>query len=198
MGFRQPRRSRRRCARADARVGRRDRGMEPAGDAPRSRRLLRDRLARLRDRAALSAGAAHGGLDERGLPRGCHRVPREARAELHRPLMAEDTTPPTLADLAADLTARRERAVAMGGVEAIAKQHGRGKLTARERIALLFDAGTFVESGLLAPPLPSPAPAPPPPPPPPPAGETPPARPPADGVVTGEGLIDGRRVYCAA
>ena len=100
--------------------------------------------------------------------------------------MAEETTPPTLADLAADLTARRERAVAMGGVEAIAKQHGRGKLTARERIDLLFDAGTFVESGLLAHQHSLHV------------AETQPDRTPADGVVTGEGLIDGRRVYCAA
>src|SRR5450759_1248043 len=100
--------------------------------------------------------------------------------------MAEETTPPTLADLAADLTARRERAVAMGGVEAIAKQHGRGKLTARERISLPSDAGTSVDRGM-------------------PAqhhslhvAETDPDRTPADGVVTGEGLVDGRRVYCAA
>lgn len=34
---------------------------------------------------------------------------------------------------------------AMGGPEAIAKQHERGKLTARERIEKLFDEGTFVE-----------------------------------------------------
>ncbi len=56
----------------------------------------------------------------------------------------------TLDDLAAALEERRSRARAMGGDEAIAKQHGRNKLTARERIELLFDAGSFVESGLLA------------------------------------------------
>ena len=92
----------------------------------------------------------------------------------------------TLDDLTADLRKRRDKALAMGGEEAIAKQHGRNKLTARERIALLFDEGTFVESGLLA---------------------TQHSlhidaadadRTPADGVVTGEGLVDGRRVYCAA
>lgn len=35
-----------------------------------------------------------------------------------------------------------------GGRNAIDKQHAKGKLTARERINLLFDAGTFVEFGL--------------------------------------------------
>ena len=38
----------------------------------------------------------------------------------------------------------------MGGEERIAQQHARHKLTARERIDLLFDTGTFVEFGLLA------------------------------------------------
>ncbi len=36
----------------------------------------------------------------------------------------------------------------MGGPEAVAKQHEAGKLTARERLDLLFDPGTFVEIGL--------------------------------------------------
>ena len=92
----------------------------------------------------------------------------------------------TLDDLAADLAARRERAMRMGGEESIAKQHGRDKLTARERIDLLFDAGTFIELGLLAHQHSLHV------------ATTDPERTPADGVVTGEGLVDGRRVYCAA
>ncbi|HBT26269.1 MAG TPA: methylmalonyl-CoA carboxyltransferase, partial [Pseudothermotoga sp.] len=32
-----------------------------------------------------------------------------------------------------------------GGDDRIAKQHAQGKLTARERISLLLDAGSFVE-----------------------------------------------------
>ena len=40
------------------------------------------------------------------------------------------------------------RAVLGGGREKIDKQHERGKLTARERIALLVDEGSFVELGL--------------------------------------------------
>ena len=91
-----------------------------------------------------------------------------------------------LDDLTTGLTARRERALAMGGADAIARQHERNKLTARERIALLFDAGSFVESGLLAHQHSLHVSA------------TDPDRTPADGVVTGEGLVDGRRVYCAA
>jgi acetyl-CoA carboxylase carboxyltransferase component len=45
----------------------------------------------------------------------------------------------------AELNVRREQAVAGGGQKGIEAQHRRGKLTARERIALLFDAGTFEE-----------------------------------------------------
>jgi acetyl-CoA carboxylase carboxyltransferase component len=53
-------------------------------------------------------------------------------------------------DLADDLGVRREKALAMGGAEAIAKQHAEGKLTVRERVARLFDPGSFQEIGLLA------------------------------------------------
>jgi acetyl-CoA carboxylase carboxyltransferase component len=37
----------------------------------------------------------------------------------------------------------------MGGQDAVNKQHGRGKLTARERLDLLIETGTFVETGML-------------------------------------------------
>lgn len=60
--------------------------------------------------------------------------------------------------------------------EAVARQHSRGKRTARERIAMLTDAGTFTELGALARPEPGPD------------GSTVPG----DGVVTGTALIDGR------
>jgi len=49
-----------------------------------------------------------------------------------------------------ELKGRREKNLAMGGKEKVAKQHDRGKLTVRERIDLLFDRDTFVEFGLLA------------------------------------------------
>ena len=41
---------------------------------------------------------------------------------------------------------RRERAMLGGGPAAIERQHARGKLTARERIDLLVDEGTFEET----------------------------------------------------
>src|SRR5690348_14939129 len=68
----------------------------------------------------------------------------------------------------------------MGGEEKVARQHERGKLTVRERIALLFDAGTFVELGLLA------------------QNRDGSDTAPADGVVTGHGEVDGRQVWVIA
>src|SRR5262249_32796879 len=50
--------------------------------------------------------------------------------------------------LTEDLHARREQAKLGGGEKKIAVQHERGKLTARERIDLLCDPGTFVEMGI--------------------------------------------------
>ena len=44
----------------------------------------------------------------------------------------------------------RQQREAGGGAEAAAKQHEAGKLTARERLDQLFDAGTFQEKGLFA------------------------------------------------
>jgi len=50
-------------------------------------------------------------------------------------------------ELVADLEARRAKIREMGGPEKIAKQHERGKLTARERLALFFDDGVYFELG---------------------------------------------------
>ncbi|HEY6378593.1 MAG TPA: acyl-CoA carboxylase subunit beta [Candidatus Dormibacteraeota bacterium] len=94
---------------------------------------------------------------------------------------------PSLDDLTAELHQRRERHLAMGGEQQITKQHSRHKLTARERVGLLFDTGSFHELGLLAHQHSLEG-----------GGPSQPERTPADGVVTGEGLVDGRRVYCAA
>jgi acetyl-CoA carboxylase carboxyltransferase component len=77
-----------------------------------------------------------------------------------------------------DLERRREEARAMGGPERIARQHARGKLTARERLDLLFDPGSFEELGIL--------------------GKQPGVPSPADAVVTGFGRIDGRIVGVAS
>ncbi len=49
-----------------------------------------------------------------------------------------------------ELEKRTKEAEAMGGAEKIARQHDRGRLTARERVAALCDDGSFNEYGALA------------------------------------------------
>ncbi|MEE4272704.1 MAG: acyl-CoA carboxylase subunit beta [Thermoanaerobaculales bacterium] len=81
-----------------------------------------------------------------------------------------------------DLADKRERAMAGGGEKRIAKQHEKGKYSARERIGKILDEGSFVELdafvthrctdfGMDA------------------------DHPLTDGVITGHGTIDGRRVF---
>ena len=84
-----------------------------------------------------------------------------------------------------ELRKRRQKVLEGGGAKRIEKQHAKGKLTARERINLLFDEGSFVEldafvthrctnfgmEKLEAP---------------------------GEGVVTGYGKVDGRLVYAFA
>src|SRR3954452_18532042 len=90
-----------------------------------------------------------------------------------------------LRPLVEDLAERRERARLGGGEEKIARQHEQGKLTARERLDLLIDAGTFCEFGLHAQPhLLHLAVA---------GREAPP-----DGVITVYGKVDGRLVAVCA
>ncbi|GAF26920.1 acetyl-CoA carboxylase, carboxyltransferase component [Moorella thermoacetica Y72] len=85
----------------------------------------------------------------------------------------------------ADLEVRRARVMAGGGEERVARQHAAGKLTARERLELLLDPGSFLELdqfvrhratdfGMQD-------------------IETP-----GEGVVTGSGTINGRPVYVYA
>ncbi len=90
-----------------------------------------------------------------------------------------------LRPLADDLAARREQIKQGGGAEKIAKQHAAGKLTARERLELLIDDGTFVELGIHGRPHFSQR-----------AMEGREA--PADGVITGYGKVDGRLCAIAA
>lgn len=84
-----------------------------------------------------------------------------------------------------ELEQHRSKAKAGGGETAIEKQHEKGKLTARERLEILFDEGTFVEVddlvesriddfGLDK------------------------KRIPGDGVVTGYGKINGRTVFASS
>src|SRR5215471_3368007 len=99
--------------------------------------------------------------------------------------MATEPAPSILRPLVEDLQARREAAKLGGGEERIARQHAQEKLTARERIDLLIDDGTFTELGIHA-------------------GIHHSVRgledkeAPADGVITGYGEVDGRLVAVAA
>jgi acetyl-CoA carboxylase carboxyltransferase component len=93
---------------------------------------------------------------------------------------------PTMRELVADLEARRALARQLGGADKIEKQHSRGKMTARERVAAFFDDGVCFEIGMhgtqmgLA------------------AGPDGKDKPAADGVITAFGKVDGRMVCCAA
>jgi len=79
--------------------------------------------------------------------------------------------------------AEREARLRLGGGEkAIAKRHEQGKLTARERLALLFDPGSFTEIDLHVRHRGT-------------EMGMPQRENPAEGVVTGFGTIDGRTVY---
>jgi len=51
----------------------------------------------------------------------------------------------TRAERYAELLRKREQALTPAGADAVAKQHARGKLTARERVEALVDEGSFVE-----------------------------------------------------
>jgi len=90
-----------------------------------------------------------------------------------------------LRPLAEDLRARREKIKLGGGPEKIEAQHARDKLTARERLDLLIDEGTFVELGIQGRPHSSQR-----------AMDGKEA--PADGVITGYGKVAGRLVAVAA
>ncbi|MGN0374306.1 MAG: acyl-CoA carboxylase subunit beta [Butyrivibrio sp.] len=84
-----------------------------------------------------------------------------------------------------ELEERREKAVMGGGQARIDKQHERGKLTARERLNILFDEGTFVEVNNLM------------------TSRTTDfgmdkKRIPGDGVVTGYGRVNGRIVFASS
>jgi acetyl-CoA carboxylase carboxyltransferase component len=94
-------------------------------------------------------------------------------------------TPSILRPLVDDLRERREKARAGGGPERIERQHEAGKLTARERLALLIDGGTFTELGVHAQPHFSQR-----------AMEG--IQAPADGVITGYGKVNGRLVAVCA
>jgi acetyl-CoA carboxylase carboxyltransferase component len=55
---------------------------------------------------------------------------------------------PTMREMVAELEARRAKVREMGGPDKVARQHARGKMTARERLASLFDDGVYFELGM--------------------------------------------------
>ncbi|MCU0447701.1 MAG: hypothetical protein MUE85_22600 [Microscillaceae bacterium] len=80
------------------------------------------------------------------------------------------------------LAEKTQKALEMGGKEKVKKQHGLGRLTARERIQKLLDKNTFYEMGQLA------------------HSDLPEAqtKTPADGKVCGFGEINGQKVGISA
>ncbi|MDP9023417.1 MAG: acyl-CoA carboxylase subunit beta [Actinomycetota bacterium] len=88
---------------------------------------------------------------------------------------------PTTKEKLEELRRRRDMALTAGGEPAIEKQHAKGKHTARERIDLLLDPGSFVETDMFAVHRSH-------------AFGMDQHHPLGDGVVTGYGTIDGRQV----
>src|SRR5712691_5172220 len=99
--------------------------------------------------------------------------------------MSTEAQTSLLRPLVEDLRARRAQIKLGGGEEKIARQHAQEKLTARERLALLIDEGTFTELGIHGRPHFSQR-----------AMEG--IEAPADGVITGYGKVDGRLVAVVA
>ncbi len=87
----------------------------------------------------------------------------------------------TTAGKLADLDRRLEQAVNAGSEKAIEKQHAKGRQSARERIEMLFDEGSFVELDELARHRST-------------AFGLEKNRPYGDGVITGYGTVEGRQV----
>ncbi|MGQ0668752.1 MAG: carboxyl transferase domain-containing protein, partial [Actinomycetota bacterium] len=93
--------------------------------------------------------------------------------------------PPTVEERIEELRRRKAATLQPGSKDAVAKQHARGKLTARERVDLLLDKSSFSETDPMA------------------THQSHDfgmerTRPPGDGVVTGYGTIDGRKVFVAS
>ncbi len=87
----------------------------------------------------------------------------------------------TTAGKLADLEKRLDEAIHAGSAKAVEKQHAKGRKTARERIEMLFDEGSFVELDELARHRST-------------AFGLDKTRPYGDGVITGYGTVDGRQV----
>ncbi len=98
--------------------------------------------------------------------------------------MSNDNTRENIAwmnELSAEMEERRKKIERGGGDSRVRKQHAAGKLTARERIKELLDADTFVEMSVFTEHM---------------GGEMMQGiDAPGEGVVTGYGLVNGRKVF---
>ena len=83
-----------------------------------------------------------------------------------------------------DLEERRQAAISAGSERAVARQHEKGKMLARERIEYLLDDGSFHELDMLARHRAHDV------------GLD--ERPYTDGIITGWGTVDGRKVFVAS
>jgi len=88
----------------------------------------------------------------------------------------------TVADKIEELKKKQKAAMQMGGKARVDKQHEGGKLTARERIELFFDPGTFREIDMFVKHRSN-------------NFDMPRTEIPSDGVITGHGLVNGRPVF---
>src|SRR5882762_9787219 len=91
-------------------------------------------------------------------------------------------TPHPLQERVEELGKLKDAALNAGSPAAIERQHARGKLTARERLEVLLDPGSFVELDMLARHRAH-------------GFDIERTRPLTDGVVTGWGTVDGRKVF---
>src|SRR5829696_1073501 len=176
---------------------------EPGADAPRPRRYVPTPGHGAGRRPGVPALTTFAYLLDGGHPGGRQGLLREARARMEGTLMAatdetkhqgEAAEAPDKVEageetgmkaLTEDVHRRREQAKLGGGEEKIAVQHERGKLTARERLDLLCDPGTFVEMGIHGRPHFS-------------QRNMEGKEAPADGVITGWGDVNGRTCCIAA
>jgi len=100
----------------------------------------------------------------------------------NRPPIPATKTMPSEDDRTLDLRRRKEEATLGGGKERIEQQHAKGKLTARERLLILLDHDSFVETDAFVEHRTT-------------DFDMDKKRVPGDGVVTGHGTIDGRTVF---
>jgi propionyl-CoA carboxylase beta chain len=94
----------------------------------------------------------------------------------------EPPVPHPLRERVEELGKLKEAALHAGNPKAIERQHARGKLTARERLEVLLDPGSFVELDMLARHRAH-------------GFEIEKTRPLTDGVITGWGTVEGRKVF---